>query len=203
MPAIATEGTAIRARRRLAAARCTAPIVRRTRKISNGAWRGLGPSDEHALVGGEDGVGREQRVGRLAQPAAGQRPRAGLQILARDDHQIDVAIELQVLEPIVEDVHRRAEVVLGETARQVAIARREDRDARQLPRQHQRLVAGPIEIRADAVGVAHDDHTVFRSPPRVAATQDRRTLAHGQQLARQARHGRRLASRRRPRGCRR
>ena len=149
---------------------------------------------EHALVGGEHGVGREQRVGRLAQPAARQRPGVGLEILTRDDHQIDVPIELQVLKPVVEDVHRRAEVMFGQTAGQVAIARRQDRNARQLPRQHQRLVAGAIEIGADAVGVAHDDHAVLSPPAPVAAAQDGRPLPHVQELARQARDGRRLAA---------
>ena len=164
------------------------------RKTSNGAWRGLGPR--------ENTRSSTARIASAAKSVSGgsrSRPPGSVRASVsrsspRDDHQIDVSIELQVLEAIVEDVHRRAEVMLGEAARQEAIARREDRDARQLPRQHQRLVTGPIEIRADAVGVADDDHAVFGLPAPVAAAQDRGPLAHGEQLARQVRDGGRLAS---------
>ena len=83
---------------------------------------------EHARVGGEHGVGREQRVRRLAQTSARQRPGISLEVLTRDDHQVDIPIELQVLKPVVEDVDRRAQVAFGETARKVAIARGQHRN---------------------------------------------------------------------------
>jgi hypothetical protein len=106
----------------------------------------------------------------------------------------DVAIELEVLEPVVEQVHRGAEMTLGEASRQVAIARAEDGDARELARQHQRLVAGTIEIGAHALGVAHDHDAVLESAAGVSAAEDRRALPHLPQQARERGHGRRLAA---------
>ena len=43
-----------------------------------------------------------------------QRPRAAARSSPRDDDEIDVAIELQVLKPVVEHVDGGAEVALGE-----------------------------------------------------------------------------------------
>ena len=82
-------------------------------------------------------------------------------VVAPDDDDVDVAIELQVLKPVVEDVDGRAEVVLGHAARQIPIRRDQHRDARKLTREHQRLVAGARQIAANPVGIAHDDDAVL------------------------------------------
>ena len=93
-------------------------------------------------------------------------------------------------------------MMLGEAAREVAAGRDEHRDARQLTREHQRLVAGAIEIGADAAGIADDDDAVVGVAAPVAAAENGRALAHVAQPRRDA--ARRAASSRgrRPRGCR-
>ena len=113
-------------------------------------------------------------------------------VVTADDQDVDVAIELQVLKPVVEHVDRRAELVFGQAAGEIPIGRHQDRGAGELPREHQRLVAGAIEIAADPVGVAHDHDAVDRPRSRVTAAEDRGALAHRQQLARDRRHHRRL-----------
>jgi hypothetical protein len=144
-------------------------------------------------VRGKDGIGGNQGVERLAQAPTRQRRRPG-DVFARDDQQVDVAIELQVLKAVVEDVDRRPEVVLGEAAGEVAIRTGQHGRARQLPRQHQRLVARARQVGADAARIAHDDDAVAVLGAAVAAAQDRGPLAHlEQRLCDICRH-RRLAA---------
>ena len=94
----------------------------------------------HVVVSRKDRVRRDQRVERLAQPTGGKRDGI-LHILAADDHQINVAIELEVLKPVVEDVNGGAEMFLGESARPGNGRRTSAPMPGQLPRQHQRFVA--------------------------------------------------------------
>ena len=80
-------------------------------------WRHL-----HRGISRQDRVRGGKRVWRLAQAPRWKRPRGRIEILGRDDHQIDVAIELQMLKPVVQHVHRHLEVMLREATSQVAIA---------------------------------------------------------------------------------
>ena len=61
------------------------------------------------------------------------------------DQQVHVALESQMLEPIVEHVNGRAERGLGDAASLMAIRRNHHRDAGQRLREHQRFVAGMLE----------------------------------------------------------
>ncbi len=140
----------------------------------------------------EDRVGDDQRIQRLPQPSARQRLRPR-HIVSADEHDLHVTIELQMLKPVVEHVDGRAEVLLGKRSGEISIFAYEHARAWQLSREHQRLVAGAWQIGANAVRIADDDDAVVRILPRVAAAQDRRTLPHLEQQARDAGGDRRLA----------
>jgi hypothetical protein len=81
-------------------------------------------------------------------------------------------MQIEVLKPVVQDVDGAAEMALGETSREIPAARGKDGDAIETPRQHEWFVARAIQIRADAVRVADDDHSVRRIAPRVASAED-------------------------------
>ena len=127
---------------------------------------GAGHLAVDGVIVGQDRVRRDQRVERLTQSPARERDRPR-DVLAADEDDVDIAIELQMLEPVVEHVDRGAEMVLGEAPGQIPIARREHGRPGQLTREHQRLVARAIEIAADAVRIADDDDAVLR--PRARA----------------------------------
>jgi hypothetical protein len=99
------------------------------------------------------------------------------EILPRDHDEIRVAVQIEVLKPVVEHVDGATKVVLGQASGEIPAAGREHRNAVEATRKHERLVAGAIEICADAARVAHDDHAVRRVAPPVAATEDRRPFA--------------------------
>ena len=170
--------------------------------------RRVAPKDRQAavyllgsLVQRDDGVGVGNRVERLAQPAGRQRPRA-VDVLRGDRHQIDVPVQLKVLKPIVQDVDGAAEMMLGQTAREVAVAARQHRDAVQLSGEHHRLVAGSIDVGADAIRIADDHHAVVVHAPGISTAQNGRAFAVGEKPA--MRRPRPAASwhGRPPRGCR-
>ena len=94
--------------------------------------------------GDERGVGDRRRADPLAQPSGGQR--LILQVVFGDEQQIDVARQLEMLKAIVQQVDGRAEPALREPARQIAIGADQHADAGQRAGEHQRLVAGLIEI---------------------------------------------------------
>src|SRR6266568_5712232 len=144
-----------------------------------------------SVVQRHDRVRRRHRVERLAQASGRKRPRI-FEVLAYDDDEIPVPVQGKVLKAIVEHVDRAAEVVLGQTSGKIAAGRREHGDAVEAPREHQRLVAGTVEIRANAVGIAHDDHAIPRVAPGVAAAQNRGPFAHLAQARRDQRGQRRL-----------
>ena len=180
------------------------PICRLILNVSNGALRGAGPrastsssSASTASAASSASAGSRRRPpGSVRAAAARSSP--------RDDDEIDVAIELQVLEAVVEQVDRGAEMVLGEPAGEIAVARRPGRSRpaagapasaarrrRDRGRRGSRRRRGRRRRRPSA------------SAPAVAAAQDRRPLAH---LERAAARGRRPSAScrgRRRRGCRR
>ena len=80
----------------------------------------------------------------LAQPAG--RQRLILQIVLGDEQQIDVARQLEMLKPVVQQVDGRAKPAFGEPARQIAVGADQHADAGQRAGEHQRLVAGRVEI---------------------------------------------------------
>ena len=81
----------------------------------------------------------------------------------------------EVLEPVVEQVHRAAESPLGEQAGQVAVGRHEHGHAGQRPRQHQRLVARAVDVGQHPVAVAHDR----RRRPRASRARSRGSGSRG------------------------
>jgi len=119
----------------------------------------------------DERIGCRRRVDRLAQPPAGQRARVR-QILGGDENEIRVTMQIEVLKPVVQNVDGAAEMALGEASGEIPAARGKDSDTIETPRQHQRLVARAIQIRANAAGVADDDHSVCGVAPRVASAQD-------------------------------
>src|SRR5262249_30633525 len=100
----------------------------------------------------------------------------------------------EMLEPVVQHVDRAAKAAFGEASGEVAAARDEHGHAVELARQHQRLVARPIEIRAHALRVADDDDAVLGAAAGVAATEDGGTLAGVAQRARDESGHRRLGT---------
>ena len=105
---------------RAPAMRRGAPIVRVTR--NTGAMPNARPMRSGRGVvarGDQRRVGGGRRLEPFAQPAGGHRPI--LQILFGDEQQIDVARQLEMLKPIVEQVDGGAEAPLGEPAGEIAI----------------------------------------------------------------------------------
>ena len=90
-----------------------------------------------------------------------------------------------MLEAIVEDVDRRAELAFGERAGQIAIGADHHDDAGHGAREHQRLVAGRVEAGADARAVRDDRDAGRSDPAAVAAREDRGTLAARHEQARE------------------
>ncbi len=157
---------------------------------------GTSPRDAielHLVVHGDDGVGGNERIQRLAQVAGWQRQRLR-DVVAADQDDVDVAFELEVLEPVVQHVDRRAEAVLGQAAREVPIGRHEHRRAGQLPGEHERLVSRSRHVGAHAARIAHDDDAVSRLTPPVAAAEHRGRFPHLDQQPRDRRRRRRLAA---------
>src|SRR5690242_3114109 len=99
-----------------------------------------------------------------------------------------------MLKPIVEQMHRTGESVLGQPARQIAIVAHEHRHTRQRPRQHLRLVTRRLDRRQYARTVADDHDTVAGLPLSVAARQNCRPLSLVEQPLCERRHHRRLAA---------
>ena len=149
--------------------------------------------DDDLLILRQHGIGGDDRIERLAQPPARQRHRP-LDVLAADDHQIDVAIELQMLKAVVEHVDRGAELGFGEDAGAIAVGTGQHDDAGQLPRQHHRLVARHIEAGADLPRVADDDDVLRLARAAVAAAENGRLLAHLEQHPGDGGRERRLAA---------
>ena len=120
--------------------------------------------------------------------------RRSSKIRGRRHQQVHVPRELQMLEPVVEQVHRAAEPRLGQAPGQIARRRDQHGGARERLREHERLVAGVGQVRSDCRAVAHHDHAVGGLLSRVPAAQNGRPLPHLEQQARQRRHDRRLAA---------
>ena len=163
----------------------------------------LGHPDAGIGVAGDDErVSQRGGLLGLAEPAARQRHRP-LEVRRIDHEQIHGARKLEVLEPVVQEVDRRAEVQLGDAPGQIAVRADEHAAFRQGAREHQRLVAGPREIGAQPHPVAHHRDAIVRIGSPVTAAEDRGTLAGLDQPA--TRSSRRAASCqcRQPTGCRR
>ena len=83
---------------------------------------------------------------------------------------------------------------LGQPSRQIAIRRHHYPHARQRASEHQGFVSGSREIGAQTRAVADDRDAVIRRGARVAAAQNRRTIAGFEQPARNESGKRRLAA---------
>ena len=99
-----------------------------------------------------------------------------------------------MLKTIIQNVDGGAEALLGKRSGQVAVLADEHARARQLPGEHQRLIAGARQIGAYALRIAHDDNAIVRLLPGITTAQDRWTLPHLHQHARDARGDRRLST---------
>ena len=101
-----------------------------------------------------------------------------VEVARRHQQNIQGSRQLQMLKPVVEDAHRAPEPLLRDAARQIAIRRDEHWNAGQCACQHLRLVARTIDRLEHPLRIADDDHAVFLPSTGVAATEDRRPLAH-------------------------
>jgi hypothetical protein len=149
--------------------------------------------NDNLIVCSEDSVRGNDRVERLAQTSRRKRHRP-LDVLAAEDHKIDIALELQMLKSIVQDMDRRTEMVLGEPAREIAIGTREHGNARELSRKHERLIAGACQIGSNPLRIPDQDDPVVWVGAPVTAAQDGGALTHIEQHARNRRCQRRFAS---------
>ena len=79
-------------------------------------------ADIHIIISGEHGIGGNQRVERLTQAAT----REGdwfRNVLASDEDDVDIAIELYVLKPVVQHVNGCLECAFRQGPRKIAICR--------------------------------------------------------------------------------
>ena len=114
------------------------------------------PQPRGSRVHGQQRVGMFEGVQRLAQ-AAGRQHLTMQHVVQRQQHQVGVACQLHVLEPVVEHVHGAVEFLLGHLAGTRPPRMHQHAAAGQLARQHERLVAALGQRRAHVIGVAHDD----------------------------------------------
>ena len=158
-----------------------------------GAERPRHPCNAALLAGShEQTISHRRRLERFTQPARGQESLR--QIVLADGQQIDVAFELDMLKPVVEQVERRPETILGHATGPLAVAPDQHRHAGQRARQHQRFVAGVVEIREDTRAIGDDRDLVARHAPGVAATEDGGAFAAIEKQARDVGHERRLSA---------
>ena len=100
-----------------------------------------------------------------------------------------------MLEAVVQQVNRRAELMFGQPPGQVAVgSATRIGDAGKLACQHERLVAGTRQVGANPVRPAHHDHALVWAGAGVAAGQDRRALAERHEQPRERRDERGLAA---------
>ena len=141
--------------------------------------------DHHVVVGRQDRVGGDQRVERLAQPPGGQRDADSPTSSRPTITMIDVAIELQVLEPVVQDVNRGAELMLGQASGQIAIRRTTSTIT---PGSCRASISGSSPERARSARMPSGSRTTttpsLAARRAVAAAEDRRPLAASAQQAR-------------------
>jgi hypothetical protein len=71
------------------------------------------------VAGHDQGIRRAGGVQRL--PQAAERQQRFVQVRLRYHQQVDVARQLEMLKPIVKEMHRAAELALGQAAGQVPI----------------------------------------------------------------------------------
>src|SRR6186713_2756996 len=99
-----------------------------------------------------------------------------------------------MLKPVVEDADGATEALLGEASSEITIRRDEYRRTRERTRQHLRLVARSLDGLEHAFRIADHDHALVTSLARVAAAQNRGSLAHLAQHARKCFDHRRLTT---------
>ena len=80
-------------------------------------------ADIHVIISGEHGIGGNERVERFTKSTTREASAGFADVVASDEHDIDVAIELQVLKSIVQHVNRRVERMFRQASREVAIGR--------------------------------------------------------------------------------
>jgi hypothetical protein len=128
-------------------------------------------------------------------PQCPHRDHAPTRDLANRRHQhIEIPRQLDVLKPVVEDVHRAAELSLRQRAGQMSIGRHTYDRARHLSREHQRLITRLCERRRDRRAIRYDDDSVRLISAAIAAAQNRRPLAGVDQELRDGSHHRRFPS---------
>ncbi len=82
-----------------------------------------------------------------------------------------------MLEPVVEQMHRRSKPAFRQPPGQVAVGIDHHGDALERPREHHRLVTRVLDIGSDPGEVAHDRHAITRRLAGIAPAEDRRSLA--------------------------
>jgi hypothetical protein len=94
--------------------------------------------------GDQRGVRHRRGADALAQPPG--RHRLILKVVLGDEQQIDVARQLEMLKAVVQHVHGGAEPAFRQPPRQIAVAPDQHADAGERAGEHQRLVAGVVEV---------------------------------------------------------
>jgi len=120
-------------------------------------------------------VGRPCRIDTFAQAARGHRP--VLQVLFGNEEQIDIAGELEMLKPVVQEMDCRAEVPLSEPAGEIPVGPDQYRHTGKRARQHQRLVTRFVQAGDDTGAVGHNRHAVLNDAASVAPGQHGRPFA--------------------------
>ena len=142
--------------------------------------RRVGGFHDNVVIRRQDRIGSNDGVEGFAKATRWQRL-GPVDVFSRENQQIDISIQLKMLKPIVEHVHRGSEMMLGEPSGEIAIGARDHRHTWKLPREHQRLVPRAVDIRAHAFSVAHDDNTVAHIAASVSSAENRGTFAHFEQ----------------------
>jgi hypothetical protein len=117
----------------------------------------------------------------FAQPS--ERKHASGGDLTRRRHQhIEIARERDVLKAVVENVDAGAKAVLGNLPGKMAIFRDDHDEVGERPREHQRFVAGVVEVGQHARSIRYDDRANISHATSIATAQDGGMLAMREQI---------------------
>jgi hypothetical protein len=118
---------------------------------------------------------------------------AGTDLTASGHEDVEIARQLHMLKPVVEDMHGDPERAFGDDARQMAIFADTDDRLRQLTGEHQRLITGAIDIGEHRVTVGHDHDTINDPATLITPAEYRRAFTTRDQPLDEAGDERRLA----------
>jgi hypothetical protein len=147
----------------------------RAARLAHAECPRLGPRRSRVGSDDHDDIRARRGIRPLAEAPKRKNPSAGNLADAGHEH-VQVARERKVLEAIVQEVNGGAESALGNDAGEIPILRDDHNHARQLSRQHERLVARAIQVGDNRLPIRHHDGADVTHTAAISSTQNGGTL---------------------------